>query len=137
MTLCQIFLVRMLALTNPAGAGSHYGPQFGPLRKLDLWLRPPIPSCLYYYYGLYFLCICFCYVEKTLLASSISRNLKSLWDELCISEWNKSYLSLHFRCIVRQPKKKAFYHLHYLAELSSPWLPVVPNFVLSHYLQIL
>lgn len=106
-TLCQIFLVRMLVLTNPAGAGSHYGPQFGPLRKLDLWLRPPIPSCLYYYYGLYFLCICFCYVEKTLLASSISRNLKSLWDELCISEWNKSYLSLHFRCIVRQPKKKS------------------------------
>ena len=108
------------------------------LRKLDLWLWPLIPCRLCFYYGLCFLCFCFCYVErkKHLLASSISMNLKLLWDELCVSEWNTSYSSLHFKCIVRQPQKRNSFTF-YLAELLSPWLPVVPNFVLSHYLQIL
>lgn len=77
-----------------------------------------------------------CWKKKHLLASSISMNLKLLWDELCVSEWNTSYSSLHFKCIVRQPQKRNSFTF-YLAESLSPWLPVVPNFVLSHYLQIL
>lgn len=71
-----------------------------------------------------------CWKKKHLLASSISMNLKLLWDELCVSEWNTSYSSLHFKCIVRQPQKRnSFYHLHFI--LQNYWAPDFPLFQIS------